>query len=186
MIIFVATADQANFLQDLLKELRHLPPRIKEFDDETNPESFNAMNPVIADFHVTKLHGHMNHDERKQVYTDFREAAKGVLISTDVGSRGLDFDNVNLIVLLDPPETMSHYSNRVGRTARLASIGAALTFLHPPEKSNLEKRSWRRASRWSLSMCGPSCRPSRPPSRNTTPSSTPWYTSSTPLKRYIC
>lgn len=138
LIIFVATADQANFLSDLMKEIRHLPPRIKEFDDQNDPESFNAMNRII-EAPVSKLHGHMTHEERKTAFEDFRTQKTGVLISTDVGSRGLDFDNVALIVLLDPPETLAHYSNKVGRTARLASVGACLTLLHPPEKCILEK-----------------------------------------------
>lgn len=95
--------------------------------------------PKILKMPILKLHGHNSQGERRDAYQAFRKVKNGVLISTDVGSRGLDFSSVNLIIVLDPPETLSHYSNRVGRTARLTSSGAALTFLHPAEKSILEK-----------------------------------------------
>ncbi len=133
IIIFVSTADQANFVESLINETRHLPPRSKEgVEEEKEMERLLGVK-------VFKLHGHIDHEARKNAYEGFKALQTGVLISTDVGSRGLDFAKVDLIVLLDPPETLSHYSNKVGRTARLANVGAALTILHPAENSILEK-----------------------------------------------
>lgn len=85
-----------------------------------------------------KLHGHIPHEERFSVYKKFKEFKKGILISTDVGSRGLDFEGVELIVLVDPPESLIHYSNRVGRTARLTRNGSSLLLLHPSENKFLD------------------------------------------------
>lgn len=51
------------------------------------------------------------------------------MLCTDVASRGLDFDDVKLIVQLDPPETITDYINRMGRTARIGNYGMSLLFL---------------------------------------------------------
>ena len=140
IIVFVSTADQANFLEKILLEVRHLPPR--KFEEnyvgrrgEDKRSALEELNKekLILDFPVLKLHGHIPQDERLKVYHDFCKTKTGVLLSTDVGSRGLDFPDVKLIILYDPPESLAHYSNRVGRTARLTKVGSSLVFLHPAE-----------------------------------------------------
>ena len=55
------------------------------------------------------------------------------MICTDVGSRGLDFDDVKLIIQFDPPPTVTDYVNRMGRTARIGHFGVSLLFLAPSE-----------------------------------------------------
>lgn len=139
-IVFVSTADQANFLEKIMFDVRHLPQRKYEEhyqggkgeDKRTSLEELNKEKRIL-EFNVLKLHGHSDQAERLKVYQDFCKLETGVLISTDVGSRGLDFPNVKLIVLYDPPDSLAHYSNRVGRTARLTKAGSSLIFLHPSE-----------------------------------------------------
>lgn len=139
-IVFVSTADQANFLEKIMLEARHLPARkyeehyqgMKGEDRKSQIAELNKEKKIV-DCPIFKLHGHLKQDERAKVYQDFCKTESGILISTDVGSRGLDFPNVKLIVLYDPPDSLSHYSNRVGRTARLTKVGSSLVFLHPSE-----------------------------------------------------
>jgi superfamily II DNA/RNA helicase len=88
---------------------------------------------VLSDLNVFKLHGHIDHADRKEVYNAFKNAENGVLVSTDIGARGLDFPKVQLIVLFDPPESLNHYSNKIGRTARLTASGSSLIILHETE-----------------------------------------------------
>lgn len=139
-IVFVSTADQANFIEAILIELRHLPPRKFEEnylggkeDKKDLLQEMDKENKVLPGLNVLKLHGHIDQAERLKVYQSFSKLSSGVLISTDVGSRGLDFPDVSLIILYDPPESLAHYSNRVGRTARLTKSGSSLIFLHPAE-----------------------------------------------------
>jgi ATP-dependent RNA helicase DDX31/DBP7 len=143
IIVFVSTADQANFLEKILLDVRHLPAR--KFDEnyqgkrggggEDRRSMLEELNKEkkIFDFPVLKLHGHIPQEERLKVYQAFCKVKTGVLLSTDVGSRGLDFPDVKLIILYDPPDSLAHYSNRVGRTARLTKVGSSLIFLHPAE-----------------------------------------------------
>ncbi len=51
------------------------------------------------------------------------------MLSTDVASRGLDFEDVKLIVQFDPPQSVTDYVNRMGRTARIGHKGLNLLFL---------------------------------------------------------
>jgi superfamily II DNA/RNA helicase len=56
-----------------------------------------------------------------------------ILIATDVASRGLDFKDVQWIVQYDLSSQIKEYVNRIGRTARIASSGSALSFVMPSE-----------------------------------------------------
>lgn len=138
VIIFVATADQANYLESLIAGTCHLLPRTRDTFEQKRYTEEDLEEKPLLNTNVFKLHGHIDHKKRKEVYNGFKDCKKGVLISTDVGARGLDFPGVKLIVLLDPPESLNHYSNKVGRTARLTASGSSLIVLHEVETKVLE------------------------------------------------
>lgn len=138
VIIFVATADQANYMESLLAGTCHLLPRTKDtFEHKRYTEEDMAEKPLLTT-NIFKLHGHIEHGKRKEVFNGFKQCESGVLISTDIGARGLDFPEVKLIILLDPPESLNHYSNKIGRTARLTASGSSLIILHESETLVLE------------------------------------------------
>jgi ATP-dependent RNA helicase DeaD len=62
-----------------------------------------------------------------------------VLVATDVAARGLDIDNVGLIVNYDVPRDIDSYVHRVGRTGRYDATGHALTLADPHERRDLEQ-----------------------------------------------
>ena len=63
----------------------------------------------------------------------FHACESGVLLSTDVAARGLDFPAVTHIVQYDPPGDVPEYVQRVGRTARMGRRGVAILVLAPGE-----------------------------------------------------
>ena len=82
------------------------------------------------------MHGDLEHGYRKINYFAFDKIGEnegGLLICTDVASRGLDFKGVDWIVQYDLSSHIKEYVNRVGRTARIASTGQAICFLMPNE-----------------------------------------------------
>ena len=85
-----------------------------------------------------KLHGKMNHDERKIVFNEFNEDISGILIATDVAARGLDFENVNWIIHYDVNPDIKEYINRIGRTARIDNTGNSILFLMQNERKLLD------------------------------------------------
>ncbi|ELT98171.1 hypothetical protein CAPTEDRAFT_160521 [Capitella teleta] len=80
-----------------------------------------------------KLHGEMAQKERTQVFQEFSKLKDGLLLCTDVASRGLDMPRVKWIIQYTPPATATDYVHRVGRTARIGGHGNALLFLLPSE-----------------------------------------------------
>ena len=86
-----------------------------------------------AGYAVFRLHGVLSQSDRRAVYQGFAAATAGVLLCTDVGARGLDFEGVGATVQVDPPADPTTYVHRVGRTARLGREGEAVMFLQPRE-----------------------------------------------------
>jgi len=87
---------------------------------------------------VLALYGDMPQVKRTSTFFEFVEAKSGILIATNVASRGLDFPAVHWIVQYDPPIDPKEYIHRVGRTARAGLKGEAISFLQPSELSYLE------------------------------------------------
>ena len=73
----------------------------------------------------------MNHSERKVNFAEFDKLEEGgLLISTDVSSRGLDFKGVKWVVSFDIHPSLKEYANRIGRTARLNENGSSLILIN--------------------------------------------------------
>lgn len=75
----------------------------------------------------------MQQDRRTQTFFDFVEAKSGILLATNVASRGLDFPKVHWIIQFDPPIEPKEYIHRIGRAARAHETGKALVWLQPTE-----------------------------------------------------
>jgi len=78
---------------------------------------------------VEVLHGNRKQVEREQAMTSFRSGDAPILVATDVAGRGLDVDDINLVVNYAPPEDGQCYVHRIGRTARAGRKGASVTLL---------------------------------------------------------
>ncbi|KAF5948831.1 hypothetical protein HYC85_014788 [Camellia sinensis] len=99
-------------------------------------EAFKKLRPGIP---LKCLHGRMKQEKRMGIYSEFCEK-RSVLFSTDVASRGLDFNKaVDWVVQVDCPEDVAAYIHRVGRTARYLSGGRSVLFLMPSEMKMIEK-----------------------------------------------
>ncbi|KAM5550929.1 DEAD-box ATP-dependent RNA helicase 32 [Rosa sericea] len=99
-------------------------------------EAFKKLRPGIP---LKCLHGKMKQEGRMGTYSQFHEKPS-VLFSTDVASRGLNFNKaVDWVVQVDCPEDVASYIHRVGRTARYHSEGRSVLFLMPSELKMLEK-----------------------------------------------
>ncbi|CAB3255495.1 unnamed protein product [Arctia plantaginis] len=102
-----------------------------EFQVDYEEPSEGALIPV--DIEMFSLHGSMPHEQRMEVFKQFRAAKSGVLICTDVAARGIDVPRVDLVLQYCAPASATDYVHRVGRTGRAARVGAAVMFLLPSE-----------------------------------------------------
>lgn len=80
-------------------------------------------------FRTGALHGDITQDQRKMVLDAFRQGKLQLLVATDVASRGLDIDGVDLVVNVDMAHSGDDYLHRIGRTGRAEAEGRAVTFV---------------------------------------------------------
>lgn len=79
---------------------------------------------------VVALHSKMTQNDRIASLARFKSGQVPILVSTDVGSRGLDIPSVQVVLNMDVPADARDYVHRIGRTARAGRSGVALTFVH--------------------------------------------------------
>jgi len=87
-----------------------------------------------ARFSVEEIHSDLEQDQREQVLLDFRNKKLKILVATDILSRGIDIEDIDLVINYDVPNDGEDYIHRIGRTARAASEGTAYTFITEKEQ----------------------------------------------------
>jgi superfamily II DNA/RNA helicase len=79
----------------------------------------------------------LEQDAREVVLRDFKNKAFPILVATDVLSRGIDIDNLTHVVNYDTPRDAEDYVHRIGRTARAATTGTAITFISDQDQNRI-------------------------------------------------
>lgn len=82
-----------------------------------------------ANFTVSAIHGDMPQQERDAIMSDFRSGKSRVLIATDIWGRGLDVQQVSLVINYDLPNSRELYIHRIGRSGRFGRKGVAINFV---------------------------------------------------------
>jgi len=90
-----------------------------------------------AEITTVALHGDKEQEDRESIIKSFNKGDQHVLISTDVAARGLDFQDVKLVINYDVPDQTDNYVHRIGRTGRGKKKGLAYTFCSNEEKQQL-------------------------------------------------
>ncbi len=79
-------------------------------------------------FPVKKIHGKMSSDERKKTHKEFKTGSCRVLITSDLFSRGIDVQQVSVVINFDIPKNECTYLHRIGRSGRWGRKGIAINF----------------------------------------------------------
>jgi ATP-dependent RNA helicase len=82
-----------------------------------------------ANYTVSAMHGEMPQKERDAIMGEFRGGSTRVLITTDVWARGLDVQQVSLVINYDLPTNRELYIHRIGRSGRYGRKGVAINFV---------------------------------------------------------
>jgi len=85
------------------------------------------------------MHGDLSQSQRERALGRIRKGQCRVLVATDVAARGIDLEDVALVVNFDPPNDQSDYTHRVGRTARAGRTGHALTLVPPADAPKISR-----------------------------------------------
>ena len=91
------------------------------------------------DFSVSMIHGDMPQTERNKIMDDFRNGVSRVLISTDLLSRGIDIQQVSIVINYDVPQSVDNYIHRIGRSGRFGRKGVSINFVTEYDKSKIEE-----------------------------------------------
>jgi translation initiation factor 4A len=81
------------------------------------------------EFTVSSTHGDVQQKERDVILNEFRTGSSRVLITTDLLARGIDVQQVSLVINYDLPRNLENYIHRIGRSGRFGRKGVAINFI---------------------------------------------------------
>ena len=86
-------------------------------------------------FNVKEIHSDLDQAGREDVMVEFKSRRLPILVATDILSRGIDIDNIEMVINYDVPNDGEDYIHRIGRTARAETDGVAFTFISEKEQN---------------------------------------------------
>ena len=90
-------------------------------------------------FTVSCIHGDLEQCDRDKVMEEFRSGSSRILIATDLWGRGIDVQQVSLVVCYDLPNNRENYIHRIGRSGRFGRKGVAINFVKDGDDTRLLK-----------------------------------------------
>lgn len=88
----------------------------------------------LMKLNVGEMHSDLEQSQRESIMREFKSARINVLVATDIVSRGIDIDDIRLVINYDVPHDSEDYVHRIGRTARANNDGVAITFVGEAEQ----------------------------------------------------
>ena len=85
------------------------------------------------------IHSDLSQEERENVLLSFRTRNTRILVATDILSRGIDIENIGLVMNYDVPADAEDYVHRIGRTARADTTGEAITFINQKDQNRFSQ-----------------------------------------------
>lgn len=126
----VYEAEKLNLIEYLFtNELEKVPAIIFSATKKGTDQLFRALNK--RGFSCEAMHGDRSQEERELALRAFSTGKSNILIATDVIARGIDIQDVGVIINFDCPKTVEDYVHRIGRTGRNEKSGRAITFVSP-------------------------------------------------------
>ena len=128
---------KARILQSLFKQEK--PQRVIVFASSKIKVKDLAIALKRNHWNVEAMHSDLEQKQRDEVMLAFKAGRVDVLVATDIVARGIDIDDITMVVNYDVPRDAEDYVHRIGRTARAGREGRAVTFVN--EKDRLALRS---------------------------------------------
>ena len=127
--------DKMAILQDLFK---HTPPqRVILFARSKQNVKQLAAQLRRSGYNCHAMHSDLEQKERDDVMNEFKARHIDLLVATDIVSRGIDIDDITMVINYDAPHDPEDYVHRIGRTARAGKDGRAVTFVSERDRPAL-------------------------------------------------
>ena len=88
---------------------------------------------------VAPMHSDLDQEKREQVMLDFKNNKVRILVATDIVARGIDIEDIGMVINYDVPHDPEDYIHRIGRTARASATGRAVTFVNEEEQGKFHR-----------------------------------------------
>ena len=135
-MVFVETAEKKDVLLDLLTV--NSTPSVLVFT--RTKHGADRVVKILAKSKITAaaIHGNKSQNARQNALNGFKQQKIRVLVATDIAARGIDIDDLSLVVNYDLPNVPETYVHRIGRTGRAGANGQAISFCNQEERAYLK------------------------------------------------
>jgi ATP-dependent RNA helicase RhlE len=89
---------------------------------------------ITAGINAEAIHGNKTQGARQRALNSFKEGRTKVLVATDIAARGIDVEELSLVINFDLPNVSETYVHRIGRTGRASASGLAISFCDSEER----------------------------------------------------
>lgn len=137
LVYMIEKERKADFLFELLRGQRHPFKKAVVFTRSKRNADTVAKNLNKKGLQAEALHGGMSQNARTRAMTKFASANALILVATDIAARGLDIEDVSLVINFNIPEEPESYVHRIGRTGRAGALGTAVSLCGPDERVQL-------------------------------------------------
>ncbi|KAF8876026.1 P-loop containing nucleoside triphosphate hydrolase protein [Gymnopilus junonius] len=124
----------------LLECLQKTPPPVIIFSENKNEVDDIQEYLLLKGVEAVAIHGSKTQEERRYAITSFKSGAKDVMVASGVASKGLDFNDIQHVIIFSMPKEIEDYVHQIGRTGRSGKTGIATTFvnMNTPEQTLLD------------------------------------------------
>ncbi|TDL25078.1 DEAD-domain-containing protein [Rickenella mellea] len=124
----------------LLECLQKTPPPVIVFSDNKNEVDDIQEYLLLKGVEAVAIHGSKSQEERQYAIKSFKSGAKDVMVASGVASKGLDFNDIQHVIIFSMPKEIEDYVHQIGRTGRSGKTGIATTFvnMNTPEQTLLD------------------------------------------------
>ncbi|KAI9434021.1 P-loop containing nucleoside triphosphate hydrolase protein [Lactarius indigo] len=124
----------------LLECLQKTAPPVIIFSDNKNEVDDIQEYLLLKGVEAVSIHGSKTQEERQYAIKSFKSGAKDVMVASGVASKGLDFNDIQHVIIFSMPKEIEDYVHQIGRTGRSGKTGIATTFvnMNTPEQTLLD------------------------------------------------
>mgnify|MGYP001208212634 CR=1 FL=1 len=134
-LYLVSKSNKSKLLIDLLKTNRSDSVLVFSRTKHGADKIVKVLSKV--QINAAAIHGNKSQNRRQKTLNDFKNGSLSILIATDIAARGIDVDDLSLVVNYDLPNVPETYVHRIGRTGRAQASGRAISFCSMEEHSYL-------------------------------------------------
>ncbi|KAG6861877.1 DEAD-box ATP-dependent RNA helicase 35 [Termitomyces sp. Mi166 len=124
----------------LLECLQKTPPPVIIFSENKNEVDDIQEYLLLKGVEAVAIHGSKTQEERQYAIKSFKSGVKDVMVASGVASKGLDFNDIQHVIIFSMPKEIEDYVHQIGRTGRSGKTGIATTFvnMNTPEQTLLD------------------------------------------------